>query len=119
MWRALGRYDEDSIGYGGNKEEFTRRPIGLCRDGRAEIRVLTSVLALHHLTPPTRSAELAHRCVRATHATSVHASASIEGGAQWWQRAVAAGATALAALPGELGYADSGVELGSASAPLR
>ncbi len=47
LLKALGGFDEAFIGWGANKQELTRRLVGLAQSGLIEIRLLESVLALH------------------------------------------------------------------------
>lgn len=63
LWRSFLEacpFDEKFIGWGGDKISLIDVLRGLCREGIIDIRVLTSVVALHqpHATDPTHVSEL-------------------------------------------------------------
>jgi hypothetical protein len=101
LWRALGRYDEAFVGYGGNKEEFVRRLIAVSRSRRLQMRVLTSVLALHQPHPPDpgRRQEGAQR-IRNAHRFRTRLR-EIQRRAPWWRQAYSAATAALSEISAE------------------
>lgn len=95
VWEALNGFDEEFVGWGGNKEEFVRRLCCLSKAGILEIRLLRSVLALHQPHRPDagkslKNARLAEN--RNRFKTILH---QIEAGAAWWLKQKSAASACL------------------------
>ena len=92
---AVGGFDERYVGWGGDKISLVDVLRGLCREGVFDIRVLTSVIAMHqpHATDPTHTGPLAHENERRRQMARME----IEGRSLTWRRRVPALAAAMLA----------------------
>jgi hypothetical protein len=114
VWRglvaALSGFDEWFVGWGGEKEAFVDLLKGIQRAGLIDVRLLTSVRALHQpheLDPHARQPEVHQR-----QAERERRARDILAGAGWWrekldivQRALGAAVNAAKA-PAQLGVSD-------------
>jgi len=84
LWAAFGGYDESFVGWGGNKREFVDRLRSLAKGGTIEVRLLTSVRALHqpHPRDPTGNSHSTLR--RANHALLEKRAKGMQRCAPWW-----------------------------------
>ena len=108
LWAALGGYDEAFIGYGGNKEEFVRRLVALSRGGQLQMRLLSSVLAMHQPHPPDphRRASSAMRVANTRHFR--RRLRDMQRMAPWWQQCLQRSTAALEALTSDCVEVDPG-----------
>ena len=90
---ACGGFDERYIGWGGDKISLVDVLRGLCRECVFDIRVVSSVIAMHqpHPTDPAHTGRLAHENERRRQ----HARMEIEGRTLAWRRQIPALAAAM------------------------
>lgn len=92
---ATGGFDERYIGWGGDKISLVDELRGLAREGVFDIRVVSSVIAMHqpHPTDPAHTGRIAQENERRRQ----HARMEIEGRTLAWRRRIPALATAMLA----------------------
>lgn len=87
LWRglleALGGFDESFVGWGGNKEELIDRLKGLERAGLFDIRLLTSIRALHQ--PHEHDALVKKARGRGNQLERERRWRLIQGESRWWR----------------------------------
>lgn len=90
---STGGFDEHYLGWGGDKISLVDELRGLCREGVFDIRVLSSVIAMHqpHATDPMHTGRMASENERRRQ----HARMEIEGRTLAWRRQIPALAAAM------------------------
>jgi hypothetical protein len=87
LWRglleALGGFDEWFVGWGAEKEAFVDLLKGLQRAGQIDVRLLTSVRAIHQPHPRSLE-ERTHPQARRQQTVRHRRVAGIRAGARWW-----------------------------------